>query len=130
MFRRVIFQHILTCYWFGVKDNDRAFYFKDKTQVELVTLALIIVAVQYAIEEWSTGRWVTKEFSHLDYFKLQVKEKGAPFNATIQAQQELLRTARAAMNKPQETVEQEEEEDLFSLDAMFALASDADGSPT
>ena len=45
MFLHEIFQHVHTAYWFGNNDNDRAFYFRDKTRVELVTLALIIVAV-------------------------------------------------------------------------------------
>jgi hypothetical protein len=36
---------VYTGYWFGANENDRAVYFKDKTRIELVTLAFIIVAV-------------------------------------------------------------------------------------
>ncbi|KAJ7444190.1 hypothetical protein FB451DRAFT_1434685 [Mycena latifolia] len=145
MFRHVIFQYILTTYWFGIKDNNRAFYFKNMTQVELVTLALIIVAVLCAIEEWSTGRWENKEFTHREYFKTykstlnslrkwqahsekQVTEHGAARNMTVEVQQELLRTARAAFNQSPERAEEEEELDLFSLDEMFALADASAGS--
>ncbi|KAF8131760.1 hypothetical protein K438DRAFT_1788182 [Mycena galopus ATCC 62051] len=44
MFLHDIFQHGFTGYWFGENENNRAFYFEGKTRVELVTLALIIVA--------------------------------------------------------------------------------------
>ena len=45
MFTNAIFQLILNAIWFGTKECNRAFYFRDKTKLELVTLALIVVAV-------------------------------------------------------------------------------------
>jgi hypothetical protein len=64
-----------------------------------------------AIEEWSTGRWENKEFSHKAYFKAyqgtltglkkwmdhsekQVREHGAACNTTIETQERMLRVAR------------------------------------
>ncbi|KAJ7084765.1 hypothetical protein B0H15DRAFT_951263 [Mycena belliarum] len=142
MFCNAIFQQILTVYWFGALENDRAFYFDTMTQVELVTLALIIVAVLSAIEEWATGRCVAKQFTHKSYFAAykdilkslrkwqahsdkQVAEHGATRNMTADYQEELLRTARAlATNQPEGREEEGEGEmDMFSLDAMFALAA-------
>ncbi|KAJ7101311.1 hypothetical protein B0H15DRAFT_796141 [Mycena belliarum] len=143
MFCNAIFQQILTAYWFGPLDNDRAFYFRSMTQVELITLAFIIVAVLCAIEEWATGRWVAKQFSHKVYFdtykdilkslrkwqahsEKQVAEHGARRNMTVDYQQELLRTARTlATNQSGDRAEEGEEgeRDMFSLDAMFALVA-------
>ncbi|KAJ6622114.1 hypothetical protein B0H10DRAFT_1944946 [Mycena sp. CBHHK59/15] len=134
-----------TIYWFGSVDNDRAFYFEEKPQVELVTLALIIVTLNWssqvlcAIEEWSTGCWENKEFTHKAYFKAykntlsglkrwmahsekQVKEN-TPCNTTIKVQEQMLRVARAASYKPEEDPEQEDDRDMFSLEEMFNLAS-------
>ncbi|KAJ7850465.1 hypothetical protein B0H13DRAFT_2674451 [Mycena leptocephala] len=73
MFRNVIIQYILTGYWFGENDADRAFYFKDMSRMELATVALILCAVVCAIEEWSTGRWQNKKFWHKNYFDLYQK---------------------------------------------------------
>ncbi|KAJ7089546.1 hypothetical protein C8R44DRAFT_751290 [Mycena epipterygia] len=105
-----ILEHILTMYWFGSEDNGRAFYFKDMMQVELITLAFI-VAVLCSIEEWSTGRWVHKEFSHKNYFKAY---KGI----LAGLKKWMAHLEKTASNKPEEDAE---EEDLFSLDKMFAL---------
>jgi hypothetical protein len=51
MFRNVIIQYILTGYWFGENDADRAFYFKDMSQVELATVALILCAVSDLLDK-------------------------------------------------------------------------------
>ncbi|KAJ7445355.1 hypothetical protein B0H11DRAFT_1930584 [Mycena galericulata] len=141
MFRNDIFQHVLNGYWFGKKDQNRASYFKDMTHLELVTLALIIVAVLCAIEEWTTGKWVEKEFSHKTYFQQykkvlgglrawkahsaqQVSEKGAPRNLTLDALEELLTNARSVATCPIQADEEEEEEDgMFSLSAFEANAA-------
>ncbi|KAJ7748265.1 hypothetical protein DFH07DRAFT_775726 [Mycena maculata] len=67
---------VLNGYWFGEKEQDRAIYFKDKTHVELETLALIMVAVRCAIDKWTTGRWVLKVFSHNAYYTVYQKILG------------------------------------------------------
>ncbi|KAF8204495.1 hypothetical protein K438DRAFT_1757694 [Mycena galopus ATCC 62051] len=125
-----IYSHGFTGYWFGENENNCAFYFEGKTRVELVTLALIIVAVRCAIQEWSTGRWKNKAFTHRDYFKAytatldslqrwmahsetQVKENGAPSNLTIDLQERLLRVARATVEKADEQLQQDDGGDLF-----------------
>ncbi|KAJ7482907.1 hypothetical protein B0H11DRAFT_2232276 [Mycena galericulata] len=140
MFRNDIFQHVLNGYWFGKKDQ-RASYFKDITHLELVTLALIIVAVLCAIEEWTTGKWVEKEFSHKMYFQQymkilgglhawkahstqQVSEKGAPRNLTLDALEELLTNPWSVATCPISADEEEGEEDgMFSLAAFEANAA-------
>jgi hypothetical protein len=45
MFRNPIIRHVLVGYWFGDGDNNRAFYFKELSRVELETIALILSAV-------------------------------------------------------------------------------------
>ncbi|KAJ7836275.1 hypothetical protein B0H14DRAFT_2589830 [Mycena olivaceomarginata] len=140
MFLHGIFQRVYTGYWFGANENDRAVYFKDKTRIELVTLAFIIVAVLCAIQEWSTGRWKNRKFSHSAYFTTykatlnglkrwlkhsedQVEDNRAASNATIDLQERMLRIARAASFNPEEDLPQEDDGDLFSLNAMFSVAS-------
>ncbi|KAJ7651805.1 hypothetical protein B0H17DRAFT_1215190 [Mycena rosella] len=148
MFRHIIFQHIFTGYWFGSNDNDRAFYFKNLTQVALVTLALIICAVRCAIDEWSTGRFVNKKFSHENYFKTyqsiltslkvwkkhsetQVEEHGATRNLTTETLQGLLYNARLASDKPEGDSDEdsEEEEDPFGLNEIFASVASSNPGP-
>ncbi|KAJ7827368.1 hypothetical protein B0H14DRAFT_2595366 [Mycena olivaceomarginata] len=140
MFLHGIFQRVYTGYWFGTNENDRAVYFKDKTRIELVTLAFIIVAVLCAIQEWSTGRWKNRKFSHSAYFMTykatlnglkrwlkhsedQVQDNRAASNATIDLQERMLRVARAASFNPEEELPEEDDGDLFSLNAMFSMAS-------
>ncbi|KAJ7824527.1 hypothetical protein B0H14DRAFT_3728413 [Mycena olivaceomarginata] len=140
MFLHGIFQRVYTGYWFGANENDRAVYFKDKTRIELVTLAFIIVAVLCAIQEWSTGRWKNHKFTHSAYFTTykatlnglkrwlkhsedQVEDNRAASNATIDLQERMLRVARAASFNPEEELPQEDDGDLFSLNAMFSMAS-------
>ncbi|KAJ7219896.1 hypothetical protein B0H12DRAFT_1078496 [Mycena haematopus] len=142
MFLNDIFQHVLNDYWFSNERENYSFFFKDMTRIELVTLALIIVAVLRAIQEWSTGRWESRRFSHQNYFKAytatlnglkswmqhsekQVKEHGAPTNLTVDLQERMLRVARATLYDREEEAPQEGAEDMFSLKAMFALASGA-----
>ncbi|KAJ7690244.1 hypothetical protein B0H17DRAFT_1201810 [Mycena rosella] len=148
MFRHIIFQHIFTGYWFGSNDNDRAFYFNNLTQVALVTLALIICAARCAIDEWSTGRFVNKKFSHENYFKTyqsiltslkvwkkhsetQVEEHGATRNLTTETLQGLLYNARLASDKPEgdSDEEEEEEEDPFGLNEIFASVASSNPGP-
>ncbi|KAJ6592686.1 hypothetical protein B0H19DRAFT_8778 [Mycena capillaripes] len=142
MFLNAIFQKILNKYFFGADENNRAFYFQGMTRLELVTLALIVTAVECAIEEWTTGRHITREFSHKAYFKVyqanlaglrkwmvhsekQVLENSAASNMAIEALEQMLRVARATSYKPEEDPEQEAPRDRFSLDAMFSLPSGA-----
>ncbi|KAJ7351214.1 hypothetical protein DFH08DRAFT_992463 [Mycena albidolilacea] len=140
MFLNVIFQRVYTGYWFGTNENDQVVYFKDKTRIKLVTLAFIIVAVLCATQEWSTGRWKNRKFSHSAYFTTykatlnglkrwlkhsedQVQDNRAASNATIDLQERMLRVARAASFNPEEELPQEDDGDLFSLNAMFSVAS-------
>ncbi|KAJ7160310.1 hypothetical protein C8R46DRAFT_1223784 [Mycena filopes] len=44
MFGNSVFSNVFTAFFFGTGDNNRAFYFEGETQVQLATLALIIVA--------------------------------------------------------------------------------------
>ncbi|KAJ7751239.1 hypothetical protein DFH07DRAFT_961026 [Mycena maculata] len=140
MFRNDIFQQVLNGYWFGEKEQDRAVYFKDKTYVELETLALIMVAVRCAIDEWTTGRWVLKVFSHSAYYTVyqkilgglqtwkahsdkQVSEMGAGRNLTLEALQDLLKNARSVSTSAVEAEEEEDEDDMFSMAAFEANAA-------
>ncbi|KAJ7346136.1 hypothetical protein DFH08DRAFT_870614 [Mycena albidolilacea] len=140
MFLHRIFQRVYTGYWFGTNENDRVVYFKDKTRIELVTLAFIIVAVLCAMQEWSTGHWKNCKFSHSAYFTTykatlnglkrwlkhsedQVQDNRAASNATIDLQERMLRVTRAASFNPEEELPQEDDGDLFSLNAMFSVAS-------
>ncbi|KAJ7716991.1 hypothetical protein B0H16DRAFT_1800268 [Mycena metata] len=142
MFLHDIFQCVLTAYWFGTGDNDRTFYFQGQTQIELPTFALIIVAVQCAIEEWSTGRRANKDFSHISHFRAykavlsgvkkwmahseeEVERGVAASNATTDELERLLRDARTASHKPEEGPQNDDDDDLFSLDAMFTLSTAA-----
>ncbi|KAJ6579875.1 hypothetical protein B0H10DRAFT_2099347, partial [Mycena sp. CBHHK59/15] len=68
MFRHPILQGVLNGAWFGIKENDRTSYFTGKTMLELVTLALICVAILNAIDEWSTGQQKTIAFEHKTYY--------------------------------------------------------------
>ncbi|KAJ7799072.1 hypothetical protein B0H14DRAFT_2617354 [Mycena olivaceomarginata] len=128
MFLHGIFQRVYTGYWFGANENDRAVYFKDKTRIELVTLAFIIVAVLCAIQEWSTGRWKNRNHTQwsqavVKHSEDQVEDNRAASNATIDLQERMLRIARAASFNPEEDLPQEDDGDLFSLNAMFSVAS-------
>ncbi|KAJ7799071.1 hypothetical protein B0H14DRAFT_3491941 [Mycena olivaceomarginata] len=110
---------------------------RDKTRIGLVTLAFIIVAVLCAIQEWSTGRWKNRKFSHSAYFMTykatlnglkrwlkhsedQVQDNRAASNATIDLQERML---CAASFNPEEELPEEDDGDLFSLNAMFSMAS-------
>ncbi|KAJ7723150.1 hypothetical protein B0H16DRAFT_1895909 [Mycena metata] len=111
MFCHKSIQRVFTGYYFGSGDNNRAFYFDGETRVRLVTLALIVVAILCAIEEWSTGRWENKPFSHKNYFKAykgtlaglqkwmdrsekRVADGREPTNVTVDVLERLLRVAR------------------------------------
>ncbi|KAJ7723078.1 hypothetical protein B0H16DRAFT_1599478 [Mycena metata] len=144
MFGHQIFQHVFTAYYFGDGDKNRAFYFEGKGELPFVTIALVVVAVLCAIEEWSTGRRQTKKeakkFSHKNYAKTyeatlaglkkwqghceqRVQQGRDATNAATDLQERLLRVARTVSHKPEDEVEQEGGRDLFSMDAMFAQQS-------
>ncbi|KAJ7160308.1 hypothetical protein C8R46DRAFT_905700, partial [Mycena filopes] len=109
MFGNSVFSNVFTAFFFGTGDNNRAFYFEGETQVQLATLALIIVLC--AIDEWSTGRWENKAFSHTNYHKMYdatlaglkkwmahsekwVAEGRTSTNATTELLERMLRNAR------------------------------------
>ncbi|KAJ6592894.1 hypothetical protein B0H19DRAFT_1245699 [Mycena capillaripes] len=115
MFGHQIFQRVFTAYFFGDGEKNRASYFEGKGEVPFVTIALLVVAVLCAIEEWSTGRRQTqkeaKKFSHKNYFKTYeatlaglkkwhghcekgVEEGRDSTNAATDLQERLLRVAR------------------------------------
>ncbi|KAJ7738628.1 hypothetical protein B0H16DRAFT_94845 [Mycena metata] len=138
MFCHKSIQRVFTGYYFGRGDNNRAFYFDGETRVPLVTLALIVVAILCAIEEWSTGRWESKSFSHKNYFKAykatlaglqkwmdrsekRVADGREPTNVTVDVLERLLRVARTVLRKPADDPEPEGGRDMFSLDAMLAM---------
>ncbi|KAJ7934470.1 hypothetical protein B0H13DRAFT_2305572 [Mycena leptocephala] len=100
----------------------------------------IFSLVVCAIQEWSTGRWVGRKFSHKNYFTVysklltgltnwkdhsdtQVREKGAVRNITTDIQEALLRNARAVTKKAEEAEGPEEEDDMFTLAAFEANAA-------
>ncbi|KAJ7687503.1 hypothetical protein B0H17DRAFT_1203567 [Mycena rosella] len=103
--------------------HEDLFYFKNLTQVALVTLALIICAVRCAIDEWSTGR-----FKHSE---TQVEEHGATRNLTTETLQGLLYNARLASDKPEGDSDEdsEEEEDPFGLNEIFASVASSNPGP-
>ncbi|KAJ7160368.1 hypothetical protein C8R46DRAFT_1286089 [Mycena filopes] len=138
IFGNEIIQHVFTTYFFGTGDNNRAFYFEGDEAVPLVTFALVVVAIFCGIEEWSTGRWENKQFTHKTYFNVykstlaglnkwmaysekRVADGRTSTNATIAAQERLLRHARAVSYKPEDNADGKGARDMFSMDAMFAL---------
>ncbi|KAJ7279932.1 hypothetical protein C8J57DRAFT_1464407 [Mycena rebaudengoi] len=145
LFRHAIIQSMLNAGWFGSKENDRAYYFKGRTMVELVTMALILAAVCssiiHTIDEWVTGRHVAVNFDHKKYypefqkylaglerwqkFSDDAAEKHHTRNLAVEARTELLRNAWLVSAKDEEPLKDSEEDDMFSdaaLAANYAVA--------
>ncbi|KAJ6572678.1 hypothetical protein B0H10DRAFT_2444295 [Mycena sp. CBHHK59/15] len=137
MFRHPILQGVLNGAWFGIKENDRTSYFTGKTMLELVTLALICVAILNAIDEWSTGQQKTIAFEHKTYYPhyqalLRNLERWRAFSdgaardhhtrdLATETREAMLRDARAVSAVfEMEEEHQEEEEDMFSDAALAA----------
>ncbi|KAJ7448236.1 hypothetical protein B0H11DRAFT_2289872 [Mycena galericulata] len=140
MCRNPIFKIVLAAYWFGADTNNRASYFKGRTELEWETLSLIVVAVLNGIDQYKTGRFVRIKFEHQAYYPHYTKilaglrawdawckadaSKNNTRNLAQELKEELLRDARlTAVVEVEEDGQDEEEEGGFFTAAMFAANS-------
>ncbi|KDR68955.1 hypothetical protein GALMADRAFT_145972 [Galerina marginata CBS 339.88] len=130
MFRAAIIQQVFNINWFGSGTYNRASYFAGETETPLVTIALIMDAVDCSVDSWSTGRYVLTAFSAVKYGPryrrlLERLQEWKAFTVKEQVdlaqvlQEDLLRNARAAAGLVLEAPGVGEESDEESMLAAF-----------
>ncbi|KAJ7442840.1 hypothetical protein FB451DRAFT_1438002 [Mycena latifolia] len=136
MCRNRIFQILLGAYWFRKDADNRAYYFKGRTQLEWETLAFIASAVLCGIDHYKTGRFAKVSFDAREYYPHYKKilaglrewesfyetqaAKHNTRNLALELKEAMLRDARAAAeNDASEDEGGEDTEDGFFSMAMF-----------
>ncbi|KAF8160596.1 hypothetical protein BJ912DRAFT_1007536 [Pholiota molesta] len=129
MYRHPIIQHVLNMAWFGEGTYARSKFFLGDSEIPLVTIALILTAIENALDAWRTGRFHRVEFSCKEYHHRYNKHlrrlklwktfcSGEPFDLATDVQTSLLENARLSIGEdneqPVDGADEETEEDLLA----------------
>ncbi|KAF8970158.1 hypothetical protein BDZ97DRAFT_128546 [Flammula alnicola] len=130
LFRAPIIQQVFNYNWFGDGTFSRGSYFAGEAKVPLVTVALVMTAVDCIFDSWTSGKYGSVKFSadkygpqHRQNLKRLQEWKGftekEEEDLVNMLQEDLLRNARAAAGLALEVSQEGDETDEETMLAAF-----------